>query len=100
MRRFTVARSPGASLSRESDKSLSKTSSLETDGENHAREELEPSQPGGAVDNDATTEELGAGYAEWLAYKAQRATREAAKSPERKNEVAPLPALDGSGVAG
>lgn len=90
VRRFTGARSSGASLSRESAKSLSKTSSLETDGENHAREELEPSQPGGAVDNDATQEELGEGYAEWLAFKAQRATRQPVGLQKEKKEVAPL----------
>jgi hypothetical protein len=99
VRTFTGARLSGASLSRESAKSLSKTSSLETDGENHARDELEPSQPGGAVDNDATEEELGEGYAEWLAFKAKRATRTPVGLQKEKNEVASL-RLDRSGAAG
>lgn len=59
-----------------------------------------PSQSVATGGNDATTED-GPGWAAYLAWKEQRrATRELENSPERKNEVASLPALDRSGVAG
>lgn len=89
VRRFTGARSNGASSVPDAKVSLETSSTKET-GENHAREESGHHSLGSAVDNGATEEELGEGYAAWLAYKEQRATRQPVGLQKDQKEVAPL----------
>ncbi|MDQ5821184.1 MAG: hypothetical protein M3540_07080 [Actinomycetota bacterium] len=90
VRRFTGARSNGASSVPDAKVSLETSSTKET-GENHAGEESGHHSLGSAVDNGATSEELGDGYAAYLAFKeGQRATRQPVGLQKDQKEVAPL----------
>ena len=90
VRRFTGARSSGASSVPDAKVSL-ETPSLQETGENHARENGPSLPQGGPVDDGATEEELGEGYRAFLAMREKtRATRKPVGLAERKNDVAPL----------